>query len=736
MLKNRKLLLEGSGAIVVKDIDIDPDHGDYILVQTAFSVISSGTEGSAISLGSKPVRLLRKVSRDRAKAKQLIGVAAQRGVSGALQIVNDKINQETELGYSCSGYVINDPSGKYVPGEPIALMGVGLATHADYNFVSHAMSSAFAGSDAQMDTLAFGGISCICINALRRSQLQPGSEVAIIGLGLLGQISMIIAREMGLFPVGYDVDIRRVNEVRKLGMEAYHTTNIGSLSNKEYPAAIVCASTSNANLLAECCSLLSRKGKLILVGDVPIQFPREAIYKKEIDFLISTSYGPGRYDEAFESDLTTYPKGFVPWTQTDNLRYFSKLVAKGLDLTPLIAKRFSLDEASLAFSFLKTDDFKNSNGVALLLSYGANLRSPQLNSASRLLSLEPTSRVDRDAKIGSKISSDGKFHSIGLVGAGAFARGNYIPFIKKNPKLQLLGVTSGRGVNAAAVARGFANCTQYSNLQDMLKKEKFNSIVVATRNNLHATQAIECAEAGVRCLVEKPVCTTLEEVRSLEPYVVHEKIFVGFNRRFAPKLLQAKSKISYTSPLQIIQDVNVGDISSHWSSEPTYGGRIVSEAVHFIDLGNWLVRSRIQSIFGFFPKAEDPQAPNQGQIIVKYECGSTNTINYKHSMPSSLPKETLTIIDGSKVIVIHECKRMNIYEKSKKKQLSSYFVQDKGNWGLMQAFFVPSPNGEPLPTLYDGLLATIIVEMAKRSHKDNCWINFDNFLQDNCIGFI
>ena len=368
MLKNRKVLLEGSGSISVKEINIEPSNEHYITVQTAFSVISSGTEGSAISLGSKPLRLVKKVAREREKATQVIGVAAQRGVAGALQIINDKINQETELGYSCSGFVINDPSGKYSHGQPVALMGTGFATHADYNFVSAAMSSAFFGGNSQMDTLAFGGISCICINALRRSQLQPGSEVAIIGLGLLGQITMIIARAMGLFPVGYDLNIKRVDEMAKLGMDALQSSDNASSTKSKFPAAIVCATTGSDTILAETCNLLSHKGKLVLVGDVPIKLPRNAIYAKEIDFLISTSYGPGRYDAAFESDILTYPKGFVPWTQTDNLQYFTKLVANGLDLTPLISGRFSIDKASEAYNFLKTEKFKSSNGVAHLLS--------------------------------------------------------------------------------------------------------------------------------------------------------------------------------------------------------------------------------------------------------------------------------------------------------------------------------------------------------------------------------
>ena len=735
-MKNRKVLLEGSGSINIKTVELDPYHNKYITVKTEFSVISSGTEGSAVSLGSKPTRLAKKIINDRKKAQQILGVVAQRGVSATMQIVNDRINQETELGYSCSGYVVNDPSGTYKEGQPVGLMGVGFATHSDYNFVSSTMCTAYNGDIDRLNSLAFGGLACICIHALRRSELQPGSEVAIIGLGLLGQITMLCARAMGFFPFGYDLDAKRVAEVKGMGLFAEHSKKLLPTEIERFPAAVICASTQSNQVMEDTCEILRHKGKLIIVGDIPIKVSRSAIYRKEIDLLISTSYGPGRYDEAYETGKNTYPEGYIPWSQGDNLRYFSTLIENGLDFSPLISKIYPANKAIDAYKFLKQDEFKEGNGVALLLDFKNdqdNLDKSLKQPSSENIKLKKDSIFD-DTK--SLETYKRNFKSVGLVGAGAFARGNYVPYLKKHTKIKLKSVVSGRGVTANMIAKQFDKCEQYSSLESMIKTEDLDSIIVATRNDLHAIQAIACAKAKISCLVEKPICINLNEVRKLSEYVSSEKVYVGFNRRFAPKLIKAKEIIKDEKQIQIVQEINVGNINSHWSADPLYGGRLASEAVHFIDLANWMANSQVDSVFGIFGAKEDIDAPNQGQILVKYKSGSSSFLSYNHSMPASLPKETISISARSKLIKVIDCKKIEVYQQKKKTLSNSLFSVNKGNTSMMDAFFNDEISRFKVPSLKDGLLATLIIEAAKTSSISNRWIDFDSFLSSNGVKIV
>lgn len=679
-----------------------PGPGE-ILVRTHFSAISTGTEGKTVSDARKGY--LAKAQARKEEVAKVIKAAQTFGIADTYKMVMNKLEALQPLGYSLSGEVLEVGRGVtgFKVGDKVACGGA-TASHAELVVVPKNLCVKLPDT-TPMDEAAYTTIGAIAMQGIRRADLKLGENCAVIGLGIIGQITLRLLKAAGVKAFGIDLKSQLIDLAKSSGVEACLRSD-ETLEEKVaifsdgygVDAVIITAATSSLDPIELAGALCRNNGKVVIVGSVPTGFNRKNYYRKELDLRMSTSYGPGRYNTHYEEKGLDYPIGQVRWTENRNMQAFAELLSSGaITLKNLISHRFAFENALDAFDLVVD---KTADKMGVLLEY--DLAKP--------LEHHPKKVSESSIVKGNRVS---------VIGAGSFASNFLLPQLKD--ELTLSGIVTSRPHTAENALRKFGFENAYANVNQMFETDGAAACVIATRHDSHAPIAIQALKAGKRVFLEKPLCLNMDEYFEVKKVLESSNspdLMVGFNRRFAPHTLSIKEKITGI-PMAINYRINAGSLPpDHWVHDLEIGGgRIVGEVCHFIDLCCFLAESKIKSVSAVAMKS--PQ--NHDDTIVAslfFENNSVASISYFSNGSKKLPKEYLEVFGGGLTAVIDDFKTLKIMgEKITTSKLSK---QDKGHNNEVSAFAEAIKTGKPFPISVADVLHTTLSTFAMvESIKNN-----------------
>lgn len=687
-----KQILLKKGNIYTADVARPMMEKDMVLVKTAYSCISAGTEMSGVeSSGSSLVKLA--IEHPEYVALGL-NMLKERGIKDTWDTIQGKYELGTPMGYSASGVVVESGTDLFQPGDRVACMGVGYANHAGY-IVAPKNLVAKVPENVSLEHASTAALGCIAMQGIRRADIKLGEYVVITGMGILGQLACRFAVASGANVIVTDIDERRLEIAKKNGVEYAINANgdvvaeVNSITGGHgADSVIVTAATRSNDLLSQAFQMCRRKGKVVLVGVAGMNLKREDMYRKELDFMISTSYGPGRYDSDYEEKGVDYPYGYVRFTEKRNLESFLKLMSTGrIDISDIVEAVYSAEQADQAYASLKNSE---NRPLAVLIQYNEDNLTDEIDGT---MVQNPNGYKMPEGRV-----------KIALCGVGGFAKGMHIPNLKKmSDKYEIYAVQSRTGSNAQSVAT--ANGAKYSttDYQKILADKEVDMVMICTRHNLHAKMVVDAMKAGKAVFVEKPMALTQEEtelvIRTAKETGV--PFLVGFNRRFSKYAQEAKKIVEKRkNPLIINYVMNAGYIPlDHWTQTEEGGGRIIGEGCHIIDLFDFLTDSKAESVSvnKITPKTDHVSSSDNCVITIKYEDGSVCTLTYTGQGNKDYSKEVCEIIVDGSIIIIDDYKSMHGYGL-KGNELKSA-ISDKGQYEELLAFYdaIQNGNGYPIP---------------------------------------
>jgi len=699
-----------------------------LLVRNYFSLISAGTEGSTVSAARKS--LIGKAKERPQQVKQVIDVVMQQGPVQAYRAVMKKLDAYSPLGYSSAGIVVEvgpEVQG-FAVGDPVACAGGGYASHAEVVAVPRNLCVKLP-SDADLKRAAYNTLGAIALQGIRQADLKLGESCVVIGLGLIGQLTCLMLRAGGIKVIGIDIDSAMVELARKHCTDLCFERNDAGLAEKidEFTdgigadAVIITAATDSTDPINLAGRLARKKGKVVIIGDVPTGFDRDPYYyKKELELRMSCSYGPGRYDLNYEEKGIDYPAGYVRWTENRNMKAFQELaLSNKLDMDYLTTHMFRLNDAPAAYNLImeKSEPF-----LGILIEYEVD---------------KPINRARLDVKP-STVNHQPSAVGIAFIGAGSYAMGNLLPNIPKEKDVVFKGVMTSSGTSSRTVADkyGFEFCTSdeadiFGNRDTALRQAQgdkggmvslstnsgqtpsnhqgvtgINTVFIATRHDSHADYVLKALRAGKNVFVEKPLCLTesdLEEITSIySSLITHHSslplLMVGFNRRFSP-LTQIMREKTGTGPMSMIYRINAGHIpADSWIQDKEIGGgRVIGEVCHFIDFLIYMNGSLPKTVFA--TALPDPSGfQDTANINISFENGSTGTIAYFANGPKSLFKEYIEIYRSGTTAILKDFKELQVFG-SGKPYSKNLLSQDKGQKEMVRAFIdaIRKGSGTPIP---------------------------------------
>lgn len=704
------------GRPVVVDVPA-PLLGDgMILVQNYYSVVSAGTEGATVRSARK--NLIAKAL-DRPKdVKATLELMKRQGPVQAYRAVMKKLDAYSPLGYSSAGKVIDVAPGVsgFAVGDYVACAGVGYASHAEIVAVPVNLCVKLR-PDADMRAAAYNSLGAIALQGVRQADLKLGEKCAVVGLGIVGILACQLLEASGVETFGIDLDPRAVEKARELGFNAQLRQTPG-LENEAlnvangigFDAVIIAAATSSLDPINLAGKILRKKGRVVVLGDVPTGFDRNPeFYPKELELRMSCSYGPGRYDLNYEEKGIDYPFGYVRWTENRNMQAFQELAYKGkIAVDSLTTHVFSLDDAPLAYDMiLKRAEYF----LGVLLKYDES-KAPK--------------RVDVNLRDSSPVDAHKGKIGYAFVGAGSYAQGSLLPNMPQGNLCEPIAILTKSGVSALRVAEKFHFQRVAKDIDDVLDDPNVDLVMIATRHDLHAKLLMRALKKKKRVFVEKPLCLTLDEfleIRSLFASLGAEnapKIMLGFNRRFSPYSRYLKEALNPNLPMAISYRVNAGAIPlNSWIQDPVLGGgRILGEACHFVDYVSWLSGSAPTAVSAV--AIPDPNALNDVVAIqIKMANGSIASIGYYANGSKSLSKERIEVFQGGLSAVVDDFKRIDIYASDGKIKTRKG-VQNKGQATMLDSYVRDLKEGRdtiPPAEIFQNTLATFAVLDSLREGK-------------------
>jgi len=705
-------------------VDLVPDpvvRDGYVLVSNRYSLISPGTEYSSVTRSSES--MVSQAMKKPELIRKVVDKARKDGIKTTLDFIKQQSEKMNVLGYSSAGVVINKRGGvdDISINDRVACAGGGYACHAEIVSVPKNLVVKLP-DNVSFQEAAFTTIGSIAMQGVRRAQVEIGNVVAILGLGLVGQLTTQILNASGCRTIGFDLNRDRVKLAEKLGLHkgiapgediaktVYNYTNqIGA------DAVIICAATTSSDPVNQAMEIIRRKGKIVVVGDIGMNLQRHPFYEKELDFLISTSYGPGRNDVRYEEKGIDYPIAYVRWTENRNMEEFLRLIAeKKVDVKSLISHEYSIDEAKEAYDIIGDTE---ENSLGLLLKYKESERKTE------------EKKVFLTNKSGNRKR---KLINVAVIGCGSFAKGVHLPNLKKNIDYNIRAVVSASGLNAKQVAKHYGAEYCSTDFKEVLEDEEIDMVLISTRHHLHAPMAIAAANAQKDIFVEKPIAMTFEDCRKVADAVKKNEILytVGFNRRFSPLSLRVKALIaSRENPAMIHYTVNAGKLPiNHWVHDPVEGGgRMIGEACHFFDLLYWFLEYEPVEIFtkGISAIGKDILEDENCTTTIKFADGSTASLTYTSLGHPSFPKERIEIFTNGNVIFIDDFKTLTV-RGGKKQDVKLRYV-DKGHYNELAEFAKALKGKKSLSvTVEDGIRATVCSLKALESLKTGKSLHFNS----------
>ncbi len=666
------------------------------IVRSACSLVSAGTERMIIELAKKSLVGKAKARPD--LVKKVIAKIKTEGLSQTIEKVFAKLDTPIPLGYSCAGTVVELGAGVsgLKPGDRVACGGAGYATHADFNWAPKNLIVKIPES-VSFEDASFTTLGAIAMQGVRQADVRLGERVVVIGLGLLGLLTVQILKAAGCRVLGSDLDPSKCESARELGADQAVSgdlidTAMSFSDGHGADAVIITAATPSNGPIEQAAELSRLKGRVVVVGMVGMDVPRDPFYKKELDLRLSMSYGPGRYDPSYEEGGHDYPIGYVRWTERRNMQSVLDLVAAG-KVTPgkLVTHRFAIADALKAYELLESGTEKY---LGILIQYPTDAEAPM---PSRTVELRPARATEQ---IG-----------VGFIGAGNFAKGVLIPALKKAGGVELLGICTATGMSATETGKKHEFAYATTDYKTLLADVRINTVFVATRHDTHARFACAALAAGKHVFVEKPLCVRPEEIEQYEQAIQATPghcLMVGFNRRFSPHTAAIRQVFALrTTPMLITYRVNAGPVprESWLQDEAVGGGRIIGEVCHFIDWCEAVIGSIPVNVQAECIGTSDARLTSEDSVIItiRYADGSVATIQYVSLGSADLGKERAEIYADGMVAVMddfvqtrfHGCKKPAIKTK-----------QDKGFAAELEAVLKVVRNGGEPPISLASMIRT------------------------------
>jgi predicted dehydrogenase/threonine dehydrogenase-like Zn-dependent dehydrogenase len=695
VLQNNK-----TGQMSVTDVPTPVVQRGRVLVRAAASLISAGTERMVVDEGRKS--LIERARERPELVRQVIERAKTEGVVKTFNAVRSKLGSLTALGYSAAGIVmdVGEEVTEFRVRDRVACAGVGYASHAEVLSVPKNLCVRLP-DEIDFDAGAFGTLGAIALQGVRLAEPTLGESVVVIGLGLLGQITVQLLKANGCRVFGIDLDSQKVRLALELGADAAALSDtdvkraVLDWSRGRGADAVLITAATQSNQPIELAGEISRlKGRVVAVGMVGMNVPRNLYFKRELALMVSMSYGPGRYDPEYEERGHDYPLAYVRWTENRNIEAFLDLVAqRRVNVEPLITHRFKIDEAASAYQLI-----------------GGETQEPYLGI---LLHYDTERELERHIEIRSAKGATGKASAIqvGMIGAGAYAQGMLLPHYK-TVGVNFRASTTASGVTARNIAEqyGFNYCA--ASADEVLSDMDVNLFIIATRHDLHAELARRALLNGKHVFVEKPLALNEEELENVLEAAANSgrRLMVGFNRRFSPLAQAAKEFFAgRQAPLSILYRVNAGRIpKSHWTQDPREGGgRIIGEVCHFVDLMQFLTGARPTRVFAESIESRNEEMTDEDNIFItlKFSDGSNGAIAYLAEGDKSLPKERVEIFCEGKSFVLDDFRSATSYKQGRE-ETTKLRQQDKGQANETHAVCEMVLTGNPAPITLDDLAAT------------------------------
>lgn len=687
-----------TGELRLEEVPAPVCRKGRLIIRACYSLVSTGTERMKVTQARMNLLQMAKTRPD--KVKQVLQSVKQVGIMETFNKVQERLDSLTPLGYSLAGIVeeVGDGIDNFSPGDRVACAGEGMACHAEFVSVPKNLCT-HVPDNVELKDAAFATVGAIALNGIRQAGVTLGDSVLVIGLGLVGLLAVQLLKASGCRVIGIDVDPKKLNSARQCGADFAFRRDENGLEDSILkvtdclgPDVIyIAASTKSSDPMMLAGKVARDRGKVIIVGMVPVEADWETYYRKELSVMMSRSYGPGRYDRNYEEKGVDYPIGYVRWTEGRNLAEFLRQIGAGrISPGTLEPKIFPFPDAPIAYQELHESPGKHAAGMLFEYPSDAPLqRKVALSGSPRL----KTGRLPANSRVG-----------IGLIGAGNFATGTIIPALKKAEGVDLVSICSAGGLTAVSAGNrhGFLSCT--SEYEELLADKRIDAVFVVTRHDMHARLAAQAARAGKHVFVEKPLALTEEQLTEVigAQRETGKIIMPGYNRRFSPLSTAAKQHFTgRQGPIEVVCRVNAGVLGKDsWYQDPDEGGwRIISEGCHFIDLIQYFCDSYIKEVFSSKIGGTVQGLQNDNCITTfMLEDGSLGTIIYVANGDPSYEKERIEIFGQGRTAVIENWRRASLIADGKTHKVSPGST-GKGHSAEVAAFIsaIQTGSDSPLP---------------------------------------
>lgn len=703
-----------TGEVSVADVPPPIAQRGRVLVRTAASLISAGTERMTVELGRKS--LLGKARERPDLVRQVIQKAQREGLANTITAVQSKLNAANALGYSAAGIVsdVGEDVTDFRAGDRVACAGAGFASHAEVLSVPKNLCVRLPDA-VDYEAAAFGTLGAIALQGVRLAEPTLGESIVVVGLGLLGQLTVQLLKANGCRVFGVDLDAAKVELARTLGADDGCTSGgetlqaVSDWSRGRGADAVLITAATSSDQPVELAGEISRlKGRVVAVGLVGMNVPRKIYYERELTLKVSMSYGPGRYDPEYEERGHDYPFAYVRWTEGRNIEAFLDLVAAGsIRIAPLITHRFPIEDGERAYNLIAGETKEPYLGV--VLGYDTE-RELVRNIERRTRGIASDTSDTKDVARAQATAGATSSVRVGMIGAGSYAQKFLLPNFAAN-KATFASIATASGISARGIGEKYDFARIAASADEVIADASANLIVIATRHDSHAALARRALEAGRHVFVEKPLALNDEELEGVLEAArdSNGRLLVGFNRRFSPHARAAAEVFAARrEPLSILYRVNAGRIArDSWIQDAREGGgRIIGEVCHFIDLMHFLTGAVTTRVYAEAIASRNREIVDEDSVMItlRFGDGSNGTIAYLAEGDRALDKERIEIFGGGKTFVIEDFRAAALYERGRERR-TKLRAQDKGQAEEVRAVCAMVRDDTPAPIALDDLAA-------------------------------